>query len=136
LRKQKDALYWLIFLFSFPLIFNYVYVYFFSSNIVIFVLSIILAFAIFFLWGMIGDFFRSPTKKLEWEDSESVEDTTEGKPSAEKYSVEEKTAMKEKGIFSRIFSKEDECEKCGTELVYKEGAGSYYCPECQEYKWK
>lgn len=80
---------------------------------------------------------RGPTEKLDWEEKgESVEGVDAKTSSAEKYSIEEGTAKKDKSIFSRIFGKEDECERCGTELIYKEGAGSYYCPECQEYKWR
>lgn len=36
-------------------------------------------------------------------------------------------------IFTNIFSKKT-CEKCGTELEYREEMESYYCPECRDYK--
>lgn len=85
---------------------------------------------------MFGHIFRKPTKKIDWEESESVEERDKRKTATEKYSVEDKTTEDDGGIFSRIFGREKKCGKCGTELVYKEGAGSYYCPECREYKWK
>ncbi len=41
---------------------------------------------------------------------------------------------KKGGVLDNIFSSENECDTCGTEMEYKEGMDSYYCPECHEYK--
>lgn len=91
---------------------------------------------VIFLWMKLVDVFRTPTE-IELEESEKVEVETEGtkKIQPEEYSKEKKS-RKERGLFSSIFSSKEECDKCGEKLVYKEGAGSYYWPECQEYKWK
>lgn len=54
--------------------------------------------------------------------------------SEEGYSVESRSKKRKKSGFLNIFSSEDECDTCGTEMEYKEGMDCYYCPECHEYK--
>ncbi len=84
---------------------------------------------------MFGHVFRKPTKKIDWEESEGSEDADQRKTSTEKYSIGDRTTKKKRGVFSRILGRGKRCDECGTELVYKEGAGSYYCSDCREYKW-
>ncbi len=90
---------------------------------------------VIYLWLKLYPKLTGSTKKWDWDKSGGSKETAK-KTSPEKYSVGDRSTKSEKGIFSRIFSDGEECEECGTELVYKEGAGSYYCPKCQEYKWK
>jgi len=78
---------------------------------------------------------RGPAEEWDRDESESSGESTVKKPSSEKYSVEKRSTKKDSGIFSRFLGSEERCEECGSELVYKEGASSYYCPECQKYKW-
>lgn len=80
--------------------------------------------------------FLKKGRKRSTSRSESDERDDEEKLSAEKYSAEQPSTKKEKGIFSTIFGEEDRCDECGAEMVYKDGADAYYCPECEEYKWK
>jgi len=134
--KRKGGLFWLAFLAGFPIILFSTLSYLFEPSLVICWISFLPAPLIFILWSLLGHVFRKPTKKLDWDETKSVEETDRRKPSTEKYSVGVKSTKKKRGLFSLVFGKEDECEKCGSELVYKEGAGSYYCPECQEYKWR
>lgn len=134
--KDKGALYWLLFLAGFPIIAVSTLSYLFEPTQTICWISVLPPLLIFFFWNLFGHVFRKPTRRLDWDENKSVEETDRGKPSSEKYSPRERSTKKGRGLFTSIFSKEDECEKCGAELVYKEGAGSYYCPECQEYKWR
>jgi len=133
--KDKSALYWLLFLGGFPIILFYTLSYLFEPSRNICWISILPGPLIFVLWSLFGHVFRKPTKKLDWDETESVGETTERKAS-EKYSVEERSTKKDEGLLARVFGKKKRCETCGSELVYKSGAGSYYCTKCQEYKWE
>ncbi len=128
--KDRGALYWLLFFAGFPIILYYTLSRLFEPSPAICWISLASGPLIFVFWNSFRHVFRKPTRKWDWDE------TDRGKPSTEKYSIEERSTKKGRGLFSSIFSKEDECEKCGAELVYKEGAASYYCPECQEYKWR
>lgn len=61
---------------------------------------------------------------------ERYEETSERQYSVE--TVAEK--KKERGSFLDFLKGKKRCETCGTELEYKEGMDSYYCPVCHEYK--
>lgn len=132
--RDKLALIWLLVILGTPLLVYFVLFSIFGQSTTLCFLSLPSGLIILYLWIKLGDRFIGPTKKWEWSGSETS-DTAERKISTEKYTADERTSKKG-GLLSRLFSGEKKCDKCGTELVYKEGAGSYYCPECQEYKWR
>lgn len=54
--------------------------------------------------------------------------------SEESYPVGDRSEKRKKSGSLNIFSSENECDTCGTEMEYKEEMDCYYCPECHEYK--
>lgn len=54
--------------------------------------------------------------------------------STESYPAEKQSKKRKKSGILNIFSSENKCENCGTEMEYKEAMDSYYCPQCREYK--
>ncbi len=95
------------------------------------------AFATVIVSFLIFELFLTPrsSKDKRKESTKNSEDTTA-------YSRDEKIEKKvnigkedqKKGSFLDTFKRKKTCDTCGTELEYKEEVGSYYCPECHEYK--
>lgn len=135
MKKSYGALYWLLIIFITPSIIYFGLAYIFGHSSSLCLLTLPSGFIVIYLGLKLRPIIKGRTKKIDWEETKSEEEVYTDNLSTEKYSVEEGTVKKDKGIFSRIFGKEDRCDKCGSELVYKKGAGSHYCPECQEYKW-
>lgn len=131
---DKLALIWLFIIAATPFLVYSILSSIFEHSTILCFLSLPSGIIILYLWIKLGDRVVGPTEKWGWSESETS-DTAEKKVSAEKYTVDERTSKKS-GLFSRLLGGEKKCDKCGSELVYKEGAGSYYCPECQEYKWR
>ncbi|MBS3817335.1 MAG: hypothetical protein KGY76_07215 [Candidatus Thermoplasmatota archaeon] len=129
--RKKGVLLWLVVILGSPLLFYFGLSSVLGHSSLLCFLSLFSGFFVLYVWLKLADKFTEPTGK--WGESES-EKKAQKKSSAEKYSVEERS--KKKSVFSRLFKDEDECEECGTELVYKSGADAYYCPECKEYKWR
>ncbi|MEF8835572.1 MAG: hypothetical protein V5A76_05400, partial [Candidatus Thermoplasmatota archaeon] len=130
-------LYWLLFIIvSSVLVYYGLYLNLEPPSVVcggtLYLLFIIL---VMYLWSISGYTLGKSSKDIEWDESVSDEESGRKKSSTEKYSVEDRSTKEDKGILSRLLSSEDKCDECGSEMVYKEGAGSYYCPECKEYKW-
>lgn len=133
LKKPKDALYWLAIIFGSPLVIYFALAYVFGDSSYLCFLSLPSGFLILYIWVNLKERFKKPTN---WDDLDDFEKPSSKKPSSEKYSVGKGSRKRDRGLLSRLFGDEDRCEKCGTELEYKKGAGSHYCPECQEYRWK
>lgn len=136
LLKVKGLLFLAVFLIGFPILIYYLLSYIFSPSPLLCWASLPSGFLLYLLWLRFGSLIKKPTEKtIELGESERAKERTK-KPSFKKSSTSVDSKKKDRGIFSSLFGGKDKCEVCGTKLVYKEGAGSYYCPECQEYKWK
>lgn len=133
--RKLGALYWLVIIMGSPFLVYFGLALVLGHSVNLCFLTLPSGFLILYLWVKIKSKVKGPTKKWKADESESVEKTERESPT-EKYSIGDRSSKKDKSLFSRIFSKEERCEECGTELVYKEGAGAYYCPECKEYKWR
>ncbi len=138
--KTTGPLYWFAIVVLLPSILYLVLLMIFGRSFNICLLSFLLAGVLailFFFLDPIKRIFRRSKKDREWGESESGRERVKEKTSAEEYTVEEEgVKKKEKGLFSRLFGGEEECEECGAELEYREESGAYYCPNCQEYKWR
>jgi len=116
---------WLLIIFFSPWLVYFILSSVFPHSPILLLVSLPSGLLIVFLLVKLKKHLKGPTQKIEWKKS--------------KNSVEEISSTQhegKQGLFSSLFGDKKKCDECGTDLIYKSGADSYFCPECQKYRWK